>query len=222
MLDFTEARRQMVDRQIAGRGVRDPAVLRAFGTVPREEFVAEDLREYAYRDMPLSIGHDQTISQPYVVALMAELARLQPDDRVLDIGTGSGYAAAILAEIAARVFSIERVADLAELARQRLIRLDYDNVEIRVGDGTLGWPEEAPFDAIIAAAGGFEVPTVLKRQLADGGRLIMPVGPQAGAQRLVRLVRRGVDTFDEQDFGEVRFVPLIGSQGWSTDERTRE
>jgi protein-L-isoaspartate(D-aspartate) O-methyltransferase len=220
VLDFAEARSRMVDRQIAGRGVRDPDVLRAMGTVPREEFVADNVREYAYHDMPLSIGDGQTISQPYVVALMTELARLQPGDRVLDIGTGSGYAAAILAEIVARVFSIERLAALAELARERLAWLGYDNIEVRTGDGTLGWPEEAPFDAIIAAAGGFEVPPALKQQLVEGGRLVMPVGSQVRAQHLVRLVRRGGDNFDEEDFGGVWFVPLIGAQGWSKDERT--
>ncbi|MBK7974040.1 MAG: protein-L-isoaspartate(D-aspartate) O-methyltransferase [Deltaproteobacteria bacterium] len=211
---FERARRAMVTDQIARRGVRDPNVLRAMSRVPRERFVPPDSVDFAYDDRPLPIGHGQTISQPYVVALMTEALELGPGDRVLEIGTGSGYAAAVLAECAREVDTIERHEGLAASARARLAELGYANVRVRVGDGTLGWPEAAPFDAIVATAGGPTVPRALLAQLAVGGRLVMPVGAMKNAQTLVRVVRTFDDRFEEDDLGGVAFVPLIGAQGW--------
>lgn len=213
-MNSRKARETMVEQQIAGRGITDAAVLEAMRKVRREEFVPSSLREAAYDDSPLPIGSGQTISQPYIVALMIEAAELEPDDHVLEIGTGSGYAAALIGEIAEKVFTIERHEDLAETARERLATLGYANIEVHTGDGTLGLPDKAPFGAIIAAAGGPEVPASLKSQLAIGGRLIIPVGGN-GSQRLVKLIRRAKDTFDEESLGEVRFVRLIGEQGWN-------
>ena len=210
-------RERMVERQIAARGVHDARVLEAMRLVPREEFVDDALRAHAYDDSPLPIAEGQTISQPYIVALMAEAARLRPNDKVLEIGAGSGYAAAVLGEVAARVYAIERHASLAVLAQRRLQRLGYDNVEVRVGDGSGGWPEAAPFDAILAAAGGPAVPDVLLQQLAIGGRLVMPVGELPREQRLVQVVRTGAHTFERNDLGAVRFVPLVGRHGWTDD-----
>jgi len=206
----------MVERQIRARGVRDPRVLAAIGAVPREAFLPPELVEFAYDDRPLPIEAGQTISQPYIVALMAEALRLQPDDDVLEIGAGSGYAAAVLAAMARRVYTIERHAELADLARERLARLGYANVEVRCGDGTLGWPERAPFAAIVAAAGGPEVPRALIDQLEIGGRLVMPVGPSQ-LQELVRVTREGAGAADlrYEALGAVQFVPLIGTQGWT-------
>lgn len=204
----------MVERQIARRGIRDAHVLRAMRAVPREEFVPENLRPFAYDDAPLPIGEGQTISQPYVVALMIEASGLHPGEQALEIGTGSGYAAALMGEIAAKVFTVERHAVLAERARQCLARLGYANVEVTTGDGTLGLPDEAPFDVIIAAAGGPNVPAAWKQQIAAGGRIVMPIGGRRGDQDLVRLVRCGEDRFDRKVLGGVRFVPLIGEQGW--------
>jgi protein-L-isoaspartate(D-aspartate) O-methyltransferase len=202
----------MVDRQIAARGVRDARILDAMRTVPREIFVPEAFGKFAYDDTPLPIEAGQTISQPYIVALMIEAAAIRPRDRVLEIGAGSGYAAAVMSRIARQVYAIERHEELTRLARERMARLGYDNVEIRTGDGTLGWPEAAPFDAILVAAGGPAVPQPLKQQLAIGGGLVIPVG-QADQQRLLRVTRRSEDAFDEEDLGEVRFVPLIGAHG---------
>lgn len=213
MAGFKEQRATMVDRQIAWRGVRDTDVLRAMRLVPREAFVPEEVRIFAYDDAPLPIGEGQTISQPYVVALMIEAAALRRTDRVLEIGTGSGYAAAVMAEIAGEVFTIERLAELAEAARQRLIELGYANVDVRTGDGTLGLPEAAPFDVIVSAAAGPEVPAAWKEQLAPGGRIVMPVGSYE-SQKLVRLTRREDGGFDRRSLGDVRFVPLLGAQGW--------
>jgi protein-L-isoaspartate(D-aspartate) O-methyltransferase len=213
------ARELMVDRQIAGRGVRDSRVLEAMREVPREAFVPERLRDFAYDDSPLPIGAGQTISQPYIVALMIEAAELRPGDRVLEIGAGSGYAAAVLSRIAVRVYAIERHDVLTRSASERLARLGYRNVELRTGDGTLGWPEAAPFDAIIAAASGRQVPPALKAQLAIGGRIIAPVGGGPERQRLLKLKQVGEDRFETFDLGEVAFVPLIGEGGWS--EQTR-
>jgi protein-L-isoaspartate(D-aspartate) O-methyltransferase len=213
-------RERMVERHIAARGVHDPRVLEAMRTVPREEFVDPALRDRAYDDTPLPIDEGQTISQPYIVALMAEAAAIKPGDRVLEIGAGSGYAAAVLGAIAGRVFAIERHPSLAGLAGERLARLGYDNVQVRAGDGSGGWPEASPFDAILAAAGGPEVPDVLLRQLAIGGRLVMPVGDRATAQRLVKVVRTGEHAFEREDLGGVRFVPLVGEHGWTDDARS--
>lgn len=203
----------MVDRQIAWRGVGDDHVLRAMRSVPREAFVPESMRVFAYDDAPLPIGEGQTISQPYVVALMIEAAALRPGERALEIGTGSGYAAAVMAEITGQVFTIERLGGLADAARRRLTELGYANVEVRIGDGTLGLPEAAPFDVIIAAAAGPEVPAAWKGQLAAGGRIVMPVGSHC-SQDLIRLTRREDGGFDKVSLGDVRFVPLLGAQGW--------
>ncbi|EEA02741.1 protein-L-isoaspartate O-methyltransferase [Burkholderia sp. H160] len=214
MSDFDEARAWMVERQIVRRGVRDDYVIAAMRRVPREAFVPSELRDFAYDDTPLPIGGEQSISQPFIVAKMLAAAELQPGDRVLDIGTGSGYAAAIAAEIAGRVDSIERDASLAEGARERLQRLGYENVEVHVGDGTVGLAAHAPYNAIIAAAGGPHVPQALRAQLAPGGRLVMPVGSSLSHQRLVKIVRRGEHDYDEHALGDVRFVPLVGDDGW--------
>ena len=214
MTELAAARRRMVERQIAARGVVGKRLLAAMRTVPREAFVPDHLREFAYEDAPLSIEADQTISQPYIVALMIEAARLGPDSKVLEIGAGSGYAAAVMSRIAGRVYAIERHKALAELAAGRMARLGYGNVVVRHGDGSEGWPEEAPFDAILAAASGPDVPDVLLRQLAVGGRLVMPVGEPQAVQTLVAVTRSGEDRFDTEDLGPVRFVPLIGAHGW--------
>jgi protein-L-isoaspartate(D-aspartate) O-methyltransferase len=204
----------MVQRQIAARGVRSRAVLDAMGTVRREGYVPSYLGEFAYDDTPLPIEEEQTISQPYIVAYMIDELQLAPGDRVLEIGTGSGYAAAVLAEIAGEVYTIERHAGLAERAAKRLAADGYANVHVRCGDGTLGWPEAAPFDAIVVAAGGPRVPDALLDQLAVGGRLVIPAGETVGLQELVRVTRRPGDEYTYEDLGAVRFVPLIGEQGW--------
>jgi protein-L-isoaspartate(D-aspartate) O-methyltransferase len=207
-------RERMVAFQVARRGVTDKRVLDAMRQVPREAFVAAGMEEFAYEDSPLPIAAGQTISQPYIVAVMIEAAQIKPDDRVLDVGTGSGYAAAVLSRMAGKVFSVERHRDLADNARRVLEKLRYANIEVRHGDGTLGWPDAAPFDAILVAAGGPEVPEVLRRQLTIGGRLIIPIGELGGTQELVKVVRDGQDRFHEEDLGAVMFVPLIGAGGW--------
>ncbi|HEX8215121.1 MAG TPA: protein-L-isoaspartate(D-aspartate) O-methyltransferase, partial [Allosphingosinicella sp.] len=206
---------KMVERQIAARGISDPRVLEAFGAVAREEFVPPHLAEFAYEDGPLPIEADQTISQPYIVALMAEAAELEPTDRVLEIGAGSGYAAAIFAQVAGEVLAIERHRELAELAGARMERLGYTNVDILEGDGTQGLPEEAPFDAIIASASGSHVPDELLFQLKHGGRLVMPVGEPQQVQKLIKIARVGQDEFEQEELGPVRFVPLVGKHAWS-------
>jgi len=214
MTDFAKLRATMVERQIAGRGIADEALLDAMRNVPREEFVAEADRALAYGDHPLPIGHGQTISQPYIVALMIGAAGIGPADRVLEVGAGSGYAAAVMGQLAARVIAVERKPELAAAARQRLARLGYANVTIVEGDGSSGWPAEAPFDAILAAASGSHVPQPLVDQLAPGGRLVMPVGGQLWAQKLVRIVKHADGHTGRESLGKVRFVPLIGEQGW--------
>jgi protein-L-isoaspartate(D-aspartate) O-methyltransferase len=198
----------MVDSQIARRGIRDRRVLDAMRLVPREAFVDPDLEAYAYEDTPLPIGEKQTISQPFIVALMTEAAKVGSDDTVLEVGAGSGYAAAVLSRIAKSVYAIERHAPLADAARERIARIGYDNVTIRSGDGTKGWPEAAPLDAILVAAGGSEIPQALKAQLAVGGRLIMPVGEKS-SQTLRKVTRLDDEAFQEADLGEVAFVPLV-------------
>lgn len=213
MTDAAETRLRMVEGQIAARGVADPRVLDAMRLVPREAFVPEADRGLAHADQPLPIGEGQTISQPFVVALMADAARVRPSDRVLEVGAGSGYAAAVLGRLAAEVHAVERIPALAAAARDRLAALGVGNVQVHEGDGTLGWPAAAPFDAIVVSAGGPRVPAALRAQLAEGGRLIMPVGAERTDQRLLRLTRRG-DACEEEDLGGVRFVPLIGAQGW--------
>ncbi len=208
----------MVDLQLAGRGITDPRVLKAFRSVPREAFIPAELAEFAYRDAPLPIGEDQTISQPYIVALTTEALRLTGDERVLEVGTGSGYAAAVLSRVAKAVFTVERRESLAREAEERLGRLGYRNVEVLHGDGTLGWPEHAPYDAIAVAAGGPRVPKALLDQLAPGGRLVIPVGTDETSQVLTRVTREGANDFREEPLTEVRFVPLIGEQGWRPEE----
>lgn len=212
---FTSRRESMVDYQIISRGIDDPLVVEAMRRVHREAFVPDSLQDAAYEDGPLPIGAGQTISQPYIVALMTDALELRGGDRVLDIGTGSGYAAAVLACIAAEVFGIERIPELAERARKNLAAEGFDNVRVRCGDGTLGWPEEAPFDGITVAAGAPAVPDALKHQLAIGGHLVIPVGSEHISQTLMRVTRVSEDEFRTENLGGVRFVPLLGEQGWS-------
>jgi protein-L-isoaspartate(D-aspartate) O-methyltransferase len=211
---FERQRDEMVDRQIRARGVRDPRVLAAMRAVRREGYVPSWLGEFAYDDAPLPIEEEQTISQPYIVARMVEALALRGGERVLEVGTGSGYAAAVLARIAGTVWTIERHERLARRAAERLARDGYLNVHVRHGDGTLGWPEHAPFDAIVVAAGGPQPPPALQQQLAIGGRLVVPVGEADGAQRLLRITRCAADRFATEDLGGVRFVPLVGAQGF--------
>jgi protein-L-isoaspartate(D-aspartate) O-methyltransferase len=211
---FASLRKEMVERNIAGRGVRDELVLDAMGKVPRELFLPEKLREFAYEDSPLPIAGAQTISQPYIVAFMAEALMLRGGEKVLEIGAGSGYAAAVLSEIAASVYTVERLGQLADKAAARLAELGYDNVHVLHGDGTRGWPEHAPYDAIAVAAGGPQVPESLKEQLKIGGRLVIPVGTDQRAQEMVRVTRISQDEYRSEDIADVRFVPLIGEQGW--------
>jgi len=211
-------RREMVENQLIARGVADPRVLSAMGSVPREAFVDAFQQQAAYDDRPLPIGKGQTISQPYIVAYMTEALKLTGSEKVLEIGTGCGYAAAVLAEIAASVFTIERIESLAGGARDRLQQLGYSNVEVRCGDGSLGWPEEAPFDGIVVTAAGPRIPKSLKNQLKIGGRLVMPVGATWRGQSLVRVTRTGEHDFDEEMLTFVAFVPLIGAEGWDEDE----
>jgi len=214
MSDFKAQRNQMVETQIAARGIRDPAVLEAMRGIPREAFVPESAVPFAYGDEALAIAEGQTISQPYVVAAMTEAVRPKPGERALEIGTGSGYAAAVLAQIVSEVYTVERLAGLAESAQRRLADLGYHNIHVRCGDGTLGWAEHAPYDVIIVTAGGPRVPPALLDQLAVGGRLVMPVGSTPRFQRLIRVIRTGEDKYDHEPLEEVAFVPLIGEQGW--------
>ena len=215
MSDFAKLRERMVRRQIEARGISDPLILDAFRAVPREAFVDEGQRQSAYQDHPLAIGVGQTISQPYIVALMIEAAAISPGDVVLEVGSGSGYAAAVMSRIARAVIGVERQHDLIGSARERLHRLGYDNVSIVEGDGTRGWPDDAPFDAIVAAAAGSHVPTPLINQLAPGGRLVIPIGEPADVQDLIKVVKRPDGSLVEENLGSVRFVPLIGEEGWS-------
>jgi len=217
MSETLEARERMVQTQIAARGVRDPRVLAAFRGVPREAFLPPELHEFAYQDSPLPIEAGQTISQPYIVALMAAALALAEGDRVLEIGTGSGYAAAILGRLARHVDTVERHEELATLAARRLAEQGFANVDVHHGDGTLGWPAHAPYDAIVVAAGGPGVPPALLEQLAPGGRLVMPVGEGRELQKLVRVTRRRDGRSVSEDLGDVRFVPLIGAQGWDAE-----
>ncbi|MDV6224927.1 protein-L-isoaspartate(D-aspartate) O-methyltransferase [Nitratireductor aquimarinus] len=213
--DMQAKRRAEMLAVLRRRGIASEAVLDAMAQVPRERFVPDHLAELAYEDGALPIGDGQTISQPYIVALMTEAAGLGPESRVLEVGTGSGYSTAILSLLAGHVFSIERHDTLATAARERLEKGGYlDNVTLSVGDGTLGLPEQAPFDAIIIAAAGPRVPEALRAQLAMGGRLIMPVGSASGPQKLTCVTRDGEENFRTEDLAPVSFVPLIGAQGW--------
>ncbi len=214
--DGFEARRlSMVENHIAARGVRSKPVLDAMARVPREAFLPARLREFAYDDTPLPIGEGQTISQPYIVAFMIEALALKGGEKVLEIGAGSGYAAAVLGEIADQVYTVERIGELAEAAAAKLAELGYGNVHVLHADGTRGWPEHAPYDAIVVAAGGPEVPESLKAQLKIGGRLVIPVGADPRTQELVRVTRAGEDDYKTEDIADVRFVPLIGEEGWA-------
>lgn len=209
-----EARALMIRDDLIGRGIKDAAVLQAMREVPREAFVAPELAARAYADHPLPIEEDQTISQPYIVAYMTEALELIATDRVLEIGTGSGYAAAVLSRIVTTVYSVERLAILATNARKRLAELGYDNIVVHEGDGTCGWPEHAPYDAIVVTAGAPKLPEPLLAQLAIGGRLVIPVGPTSFLQMLVRVRRLGENDYRSEELCPVRFVPLIGAAGW--------
>jgi protein-L-isoaspartate(D-aspartate) O-methyltransferase len=212
---FASLRAEMVERNIAARGVRDDLVLEAMRKVPRELFLPDELREFAYEDSPLPIAGEQTISQPYIVAFMAEALMLKGGEKILEIGAGSGYAAAVLSEIAANVYTVERLGQLADKAAATLTDLGYDNVHVLHGDGTRGWPAHAPYDAIVVAASGPQVPESLKEQLKIGGRLVIPVGADQRSQELVRVTRISKSEYCSEDIADVRFVPLIGEEGWA-------
>jgi protein-L-isoaspartate(D-aspartate) O-methyltransferase len=212
-MDYEAKRKEMVQSQIAGRGIKDMRVLAAMGTIPRHFFVKESMRSMAYQDRPLLIGENQTISQPYMVAHMTEALQLKPTDRVLEIGTGSGYQTAILASLSEWVYSLERYPTLAEKAESILKELNIINVSILVADGSQGWEEHSPYDGIIVTAGSPDFPESLLDQLADGGRLVIPVGDRV-SQTLWRVTKKG-DQFDYEDLGGCRFVKLVGEEGWN-------
>ncbi len=205
----------MVEQQISMRGIKDKAILYAMLTVPRHCFVEDCYRDHAYSDTPLPIPAGQTISQPYVVALMINLLDLKAEDRVLEIGTGSGYAAALLSLIVKEVYTVERHKILVEYAQNRLQGCGYKNVWVFHGDGTLGCPDYSPYDGIIVAAGGPGIPQALRQQLTVGGRIIMPIGKHRNKQVLMRVERESEDKFSEKQMGAVAFVPLIGAEGWN-------
>jgi protein-L-isoaspartate(D-aspartate) O-methyltransferase len=204
----------MIREHLLGRGVHDPAVLAAMREIPREAFVDEEMQDLAYEDHPLPIAGGQTISQPYIVAYMTEALQLSGTERVLEIGTGSGYAAAVLSRIVTTVHTVERLGDLARSARRRLEVLGYTNIIVHEGDGTLGWPEHASYDAIVVTAGAPKVPQPLLEQLAIGGRLVIPVGSYSYLQSLMRVRRTGEHEYRDEELCGVRFVPLIGAAGW--------
>lgn len=210
---FARQRREMVDQQLRRRGLRDERVLQAMLAVPREEFVPAPLRESAYDDCALPIGQGQTISQPFTVAFMIEALQLGGDERVLEIGTGSGYAAAVLSLVAGEVYTIERIPELATAAAERLARLGYHNVHVKIGDGTLGLPEAAPFDGIIVTAGAPELPAPYREQLAPGGRVVIPIGDSPRSQLMYRYTRQN-GTLTSECLGGFAFVPLVGRHGW--------
>jgi protein-L-isoaspartate(D-aspartate) O-methyltransferase len=215
MTDYAAEREAMIRRQIEDRGIHDPKILEAFRSVPREEFLSRDYADLAYGDHPLPIEAGQTISQPYIVALMIQAAQIRPGDRVLEVGAGSGYAAAVMSRIAGEVIAIERQSELVKVAAERMRRLGFDNVRIVEADGTRGWAPEAPYDAIVAAASGSHVPKSWVEQLADGGRIVMPVGEPNWIQKLVKVTKGPAGQLITEDLGGVRFVPLIGEEGWS-------
>ena len=214
-IDYSQRRNTMVENHIAARGIRSQLVLDAMRAVPREDFLPEDLREFAYKDAPLPIAEGQTISQPYIVALMTEALALKGGETVLEIGTGSGYAAAVLAQIAENVYTVERIGQLAETAAKLLSDLGYRNVHVQHADGTRGWEDHAPYDAIVVTAGGPEVPESLRSQLKIGGRLVIPVGADPRLQELVRVTRTSEEQYKTDNIAGVRFVPLLGEQGWA-------
>ena len=214
MIDFAAEREAMVERQLRRRGITEPKILDAFRAVPREAFVGEKYAHLAYGDHPLPIEADQTISQPYIVALMIQAAAIEPADNVLEVGSGSGYAAAVISRVARKVTGIERQHSLVEISRERLLQLGYDNAEIVEGDGTRGWPGAAPFDAILVAASGSHIPETLVAQLEPKGRLVMPIGGPGWVQELVKVTKLEDGTLRRDNLGGVRFVPLIGEEGW--------
>ena len=207
-------REWMVQTQLISRDITDEAVINSMLIVPRHQYVMKDKQEYAYYDTALEIDAGQTISQPYIVALMAQALELKASDNVLEIGTGSGYSASILSRMAAHIYTIERHDILAHFAKEQFQNQGYKNIEVRVGDGTLGWTEKAPFDAILVTAGGPVIPDSLINQLAIGGRLVIPVGDK-GEQKLLRVMKTATSELIEENLGAVRFVPLIGTKGWS-------
>ena len=212
-VDPRRMRERMVDEQIIARGISDPRVIAAMRELPRHLFVQEAMAKQAYMDNPLPIGEGQTISQPYIVALMSELLRVEPGMKVLEIGTGSGYQAAVLAKLGADVHTVERIPKLCEAARERLLSMGLFNVHVKLDDGTLGWPSIAPFDRILVTAGGPEVPSPLVEQLAEGGLLVMPVGPARRLQSLVVLEKKDGEVV-RRDICGVQFVDLVGAHGW--------
>ncbi len=219
MKNLEKVRKIMIERHLKARGVKDPDVLRAMEAVPREMFLPDEMAEFAYEDSPLPIGEGQTISQPYIVAVMTEMLELKKGDRVLEIGTGSGYAAAVLSRIVDEVYTVERHQELAESAKEAFRRVGYDNIHVRHGDGSQGWFEHSPYDAIIVAAGSPGIPRPLKDQLAIGGRLVIPTG-SSRAQDLVRIRKTGDEDFEREEQFGVRFVPLVGDEGWEDESAT--
>lgn len=219
-MDRVRGAREHLLRHLVDSGVDDPRLLAAFANVPRERFVIPDYAHLAYRDVVLPIGEQQSITQPSIVAQMASAARLAGDERLLEIGCGSGYAAAIFAELCSVVYAVEIRGRLARLAESRLHRLGYANVLVRHGDGTLGWPEHAPYDVIVVAAGAPGIPEALLAQLAEGGRMIIPIGPRRHEQELMRLTKIGDDDYFLDKLGPVRFAPLTGAEAWG-DRRIR-
>ena len=215
MTNFAAERDAMIERQIASRGIREPTILEAFRSVLREAFLSPEYADLAYGDHPLPIEAGQTISQPYIVALMIHAAEMKAGDNVLEVGAGSGYAAAVMSRIAGHVTAIERQHDLVRVAQERMQRLGFDNVRIVEGDGTRGWEPEAPYDGILAAASGSHVPPAWVKQLADGGRIVMPVGEPNWAQKLIKVTKGPAGKLITEDLGGVRFVPLIGEEGWN-------
>jgi protein-L-isoaspartate(D-aspartate) O-methyltransferase len=215
MTNFAAERDAMIERQIEARGIHEPTILEAFRSVPREEFLSKEYADLAYGDHPLPIEAGQTISQPYIVALMIQAAEMKAGDNVLEVGAGSGYAAAIMSRIAGRVTAVERQPDLVKVAQERMQRLGFDNVRIVQGDGTRGWEPEAPYDAILAAASGSHIPPAWIDQLADGGRIVMPVGEPTFIQKLIKVTKGPGGKLITEDLGGVRFVPLIGEEGWN-------
>lgn len=218
MDDFHQLRQEMVEKQIYARGVHDKIVLQAMRDVHREAFVPYKSRDMAYSDCALPLAKDQTISQPFIVAYMIAALELKGAEKVLEIGAGSGYAAAVLAEIAKEVYAIERIGQLAEKAASHLMDEGYDNVHVLHSDGTRGWDEHAPFDAILVSAGAPEIPESLKSQLALGGRMVIPVGNRLQTQQLVRITRREKGQFEHEVLADVCFVPLIGDEGWEHND----
>jgi protein-L-isoaspartate(D-aspartate) O-methyltransferase len=211
-MNYLQLRKDMITEQLIPRGITEKRILEAFSSVPREEFVSDELKSLAYNDSPLPAGNNQTISQPYMVALMTQLILPKQNDKILEVGTGSGYQAAILARLAKRVYSVERFSDLADTARERFKMLNIDNIEVICGDGSLGLPAEAPFEGVVVTAAAPKVPKSLKSQLAEGGRLVIPVG-QIHMQSMLKVTRQG-NEFIEDYYENCVFVPLVGKEGW--------